>query len=129
MIRVRLAITGCVVMFLAAGWLMGQDTKTADTPAKGKGALPLYFKSLGLTDEQRQKVVKIHASYKSKLDSLSEQIKQLKNEERAELNKVLSETQRQRLRELQTHETETKEGAPATEKKDAPKKEEKSKAD
>jgi len=129
MIRLRVAIAASVALFMAAGWLMGQDNKaepTTPAPTKGKGVLPAYFKSLGLTDEQRQKVVKIHASYKSKLDSLSEQIKQLKDEERAELNKVLSDTQRQKLRELRTHEPETKESAPATEKKETRKEEKKS---
>jgi hypothetical protein len=115
-------------MFLAAGWLMGQDTKPADTttPATGKakGSLPPYFSKLGLTDEQRQKVVKIHASYKGKIDSLKEQISQLSNEERAELFKVLSDTQRTRYRELRAREPEsTKEGASTPEK--AEKKEEK----
>lgn len=121
MIRLRLAITGCMAMFLAAGWLMGQDTKPADTtPAtKSKGVLPAHYSKLGLTDEQRQKVVKIHASYKGKIDSLKEQITQLTAEERTELLKVLSDTQRTKLRELLTHEAgSSKETAPSGEKKE-----------
>jgi hypothetical protein len=82
---------------------MGQDSKSTqdDTPApKAKGVLPKYFKSLGLTDDQRQKVVKVHAAYSAKVASLKEQISQLSAEERSELNRILSDTQRTRLHEL-----------------------------
>jgi hypothetical protein len=116
--RLRLAVMGSVALFLAAGWLLGQDNKstsndTQPSPTKAKGTLPPYFKALGLTDDQHQKVVRIHSGYKSKIDSLTEQIAQLRNEERAELNKVLSDTQRIRLRELRSHESEpVKESVP-----------------
>jgi Spy/CpxP family protein refolding chaperone len=131
MFRIRFAIASSLALFLGAGWLMGQDTKPADTPApaKVKGTLPAYFSKLGLTDEQRQKVYKIHASYKSKIDALKEQMAQLTNEERVELNKVLSDTQRQRLRELRSRDPEaTKESTPAAEKKEASKDAEKKEA-
>jgi Spy/CpxP family protein refolding chaperone len=110
--RLRLAATGAFNLLLAAGTLMAQDGKNSsdDAPAaasKSKGTLPPNYKQLGLTDEQRQKVVKIHATYKSKIEALSEQIAQLKGEERAELNKVLSDTQRIKLREILTHESDS----------------------
>jgi Spy/CpxP family protein refolding chaperone len=120
MFRLRLAVTGTFALFLAAGFLMGQDKASSDEPtpsAKAKGALPANFKQLGLTDEQRQKVIKIHASYKSKISALREQIEQLTGEERAELNKVLSETQRIKLRELRLHEPDTSKDMPAKDDK------------
>jgi hypothetical protein len=136
MLRLRLALTGSLALFLAAGFLMGQDSKSGpdDTPApsgKVKGTLPANYGKLGLTDEQRQKVVKIHASFKSKIDALKEQMEDLSNQERVELNKVLNDTQRTRLRELRAREPKEKEStttAKKDEKKDD-KKEDKDKKD
>jgi hypothetical protein len=120
MFRLRLAVTGTLALLLAAGWLMGQDKGASDeTPAstKVKGTLPTNFKQLGLTDEQRSKVIKIHASYKAKIADLREQIERLTGEERAELNKVLSETQRVKLRELRLHEPDSSKETPAKDDK------------
>jgi TolA-binding protein len=118
--RLRLAVTCSLALFLGAGWLMGQDGKSTsdDTPsqAKVKGALPTYYGRLGLTDEQKQKVYKIHQSYKSKIDALKDQIADLSNQQQVELLKVLNDTQRTHLRELQTREPKEK-----TPSKDAPK--------
>jgi Spy/CpxP family protein refolding chaperone len=111
MLRLRFAATSSLALLLAAGWLMGQDNKAGSddatpAPTKVKGALPPNFKQLGLTEDQKQKVLKIHATYRAKIDALKEQISQLTSEERAELNKVLSDTQRIKLRELRSHEAE-----------------------
>jgi Spy/CpxP family protein refolding chaperone len=120
---------GSAALFLAAGWLMAQDTKgtsddTPATPTKVKGALPTYFKSLGLTEEQRQKAIRIHATYKAKIESLTEQLAQARSEERAELNKILDDKQKIHLRELRSKETEpikdtTPKDKPADAKTDA----------
>jgi len=123
----RLAQFAAVALLLVASALTAQDSKNTsdDTPAptKAKGALPPNFKQLGLTEDQRQKVMKIHASYKSKMESLNEQLSQLKSEERSELLKVLSDTQRTKLREILTHETESTKTStkiiPAETKKDS----------
>jgi Spy/CpxP family protein refolding chaperone len=127
--RVRLGVTASLALFLVAGVLMGQDSKSTqdDTtpPTKAKGLLPKHFKSLGLTDEQRQKVVKVHAAYAAKVASLKEQIEQAQAEERAELNKILSDTQRTRLRELILKEPDAKDMTTKEEKKTDSKKDDK----
>jgi hypothetical protein len=126
MLRLRLAVTCTLVFFLASSWLMGQDSKSDDTkPATGKtkGILPKYFSKLGLTDEQRQKVYKITTSYKTKIDALTEQLDQLKGQRQTELLKILDENQRTHLRELETHETVSKDST--TTKKEEKKTEEK----
>lgn len=108
MLRLRLAVMGFLVVLLAAGGLQGQDKKAPekDPPVpKGKGTLPTYFKKLGLTDAQTQKVYKIHTSYKTKIDALQQQINELRKEEKTELDKVLSDEQKTRLRELRLGET------------------------
>jgi hypothetical protein len=80
------------------------DKKTEEKTTKLKGFLPANFKKLGLSDEQIQKVYKTKADYKEKIESLKAQIEKLKDEERVDLNKILTETQRKLLRELQTGE-------------------------
>jgi hypothetical protein len=120
----RLAVTGSLALVLAAGFLMGQDDKKApgrDGPPLPKERLPTNFGKLGLTDEQKQKVLKIHASFKTKIQALNDQVEQLKAEERAELDKVLSDTQRTRLNELRGREKGTAKGSKSrakTEKND-----------
>jgi len=123
MLRLRLAVTCSLALFLAAGWLMGQDSKTPsdDTPAsstKVKGALPTYYGRLGLTDDQKQKVLKIHQSYKTKIDALKDQIADLTKQQQDELRKVLTDTQLTHLRELQTRESKDKTTKDAPTKKD-----------
>jgi flagellar basal body-associated protein FliL len=129
MLRLRLAVTCLLALVLTSSWLMGQDTKsTSDDaqPSKSKGALPKYFGRLGLTDDQKQKVYKIATSYKTKIDALTEQLEELKSQRQAELLKILSDTQKTHLRELQTRESQTKEKeSTTTTKKEEPKKEEK----
>jgi Spy/CpxP family protein refolding chaperone len=122
MIRVRLAVTASLALLMVAGVLMGQDGKSTQddatpAPTKAKGVLPKYFKSLGLTDDQRQKVVKVHSAYAAKLATLKEQMEQLASEERGELNKILSDTQRIRLRELILKEPDSSKDVTAKEEK------------
>jgi Spy/CpxP family protein refolding chaperone len=122
MLRIRLAVTCSLALFLSASWLMGQDNKSTSDDAKPatgktKGVLPKYFSKLGLTDEQRQKVYKITTSYKTKIDALTEQLDQLKSQRQAELLKVLDENQRTHLRELETHETVSKDSTTKKEEK------------
>jgi Spy/CpxP family protein refolding chaperone len=95
MVRVRAVLGILAVVLLAGGWLWGQDTKT---PSKGR--LPLYWSKLGLSDEQRQKVLAIRGDYQAKIEPLRQKIAQLENEERAELAKILTAEQRKQLQKL-----------------------------
>jgi Spy/CpxP family protein refolding chaperone len=104
--RLVFPLVGSLTLLLAVGLLKAQDTKdTKDSsdkemPTKGKTLFPPKYSQLGLTEDQRQKVLKIHQSYKSRLDALHEQIEELTKQERAELNKILDDRQRLRLSEL-----------------------------
>jgi Spy/CpxP family protein refolding chaperone len=100
MTRLRLGLTGLAVVLLG-GLLMAQDRKTTDkdTPPPS-GSLPPYFRRLGLSDEQNRAVRKVHGEYKSKIDVLTKKIRDLRLEERDQLDKVLTPEQRTRLREL-----------------------------
>ena len=78
----------------------GDDKK--DPPARG--SLPANWKKLGLTDDQVKKVYKIQTDYRAKLDTLAEQIRDLKKKEMVELETVLTDAQKARLKEIKTGE-------------------------
>ena len=83
------------------GKKLGDDKKTdvKDEP-KAKGVLPKYYKSLGLTDEQKQTVYKVQTKFNGEIEKLQKKIDDLKAERNAEVEKVLTKTQLDRLKEL-----------------------------
>jgi hypothetical protein len=89
------------MVFLAGGWLFGDDAKK-DPPQKAKGTLPTNWSKLGLTDEQKQKVYSVRAEYRTKIEALQREIKDLQKKEMDECAKVLTEAQKARLREILT---------------------------
>jgi hypothetical protein len=119
MYRLRLGVAALLVGLLATGWLLGDDTKGKNDKEPQvkviKGRLPTNYKKLGLTEDQVQKIYSIQASYQAKIDELDQKKKALQKEEKAEMEKVLTEGQRLRLREILLGET-GKEKAPARDK-------------
>jgi Spy/CpxP family protein refolding chaperone len=87
------------VALLAGSMLQGQDKKD-DTPSKVKGVLPANWGKLGLTDEQKQKIYKVQADYNDKIGTLEKQLKDLKATEKGEMEKVLTDAQKARLKEI-----------------------------
>jgi hypothetical protein len=85
------------LVVLSGGFLLGDDKKPDD---KVKGTLPPHYKALGLSEDQIQSVYKIQANYKTKIDELEQKIKDLKAEEKTEREKVLTDTQKAKLKEL-----------------------------
>ncbi len=87
---------------VAAGWLSGVGTLAADDPKQPRLRGQLYpkWRELGLSDEQKQRVYKVQAEYRDKIEALEEQIKKLKREERTKAELVLTPAQKARLREL-----------------------------
>lgn len=99
MTRVRLFVCVAVCALIGTGWLVGQDDKK-DPPGKARGQLPAGWKNLGLDKFAIQKVYTIQTDYRGKIDTLNQQIIKLKDQEKAELIKVLTPAQRQRLKEI-----------------------------
>jgi Spy/CpxP family protein refolding chaperone len=94
---------GIAALLVVAGGFVVADDKTPDTKApavKGRAPLPQHWTKLGLTDAQRDKVYDIRSSYRAKIDDLERQIKDLRKKERAEMEEVLTDAQKSRLREL-----------------------------
>jgi hypothetical protein len=85
-------------VLLLCGALAGDDPKPA--PSAKAPEVPPLFRKLGLTNEQREAVVKVRARYDAKVRDLEEKIKAAREEEADDLEKLLTETQRARLKEM-----------------------------
>jgi hypothetical protein len=107
MLRLRAAVTVLAVALLVTGWSLGDDKKDAPPP---RGTLPALYKKLGLTDEQRAAILTVRGSYRAKIDALKLQITKLQSEEREETEKLLTDAQKARLKELRSGETKPKDG-------------------
>lgn len=79
------------------------DPKPADKKEESKkvsGQLPTYWRMLGLTDDQVQKVYKVQAKYGDEIDTLEAKIKELKDKMAKERSEVLTAEQKKRLEEI-----------------------------
>ena len=82
-----------------------KDKKTDDaTPGKVKGTLPPNFGKLGLSDEQKQKIYKLRADFKTKIKDLETKITKMRGEQKEAEENLLTKDQKKKLRELQTGE-------------------------
>lgn len=115
----RLALLASVLL-LVGGFVVADDktpnTKAPAAASHGRGSLPTHWGRLGLSDDQKQKVRTIRDQYRAQLDDLDRQMKELRKKEHAEMEAVLTDSQKQRLREIMT------EGAPAAPDKGGDKK-------
>jgi Spy/CpxP family protein refolding chaperone len=105
MTRLRWTLAVSAVVLVTGSWLIG-----ADTDPKQRGTLPMHWKKLGLTDDQVQAVYKIENSYRAKIDDLHRQINELRKQEKAEMEKVLTPAQKDRLKEILIGEFKDKDG-------------------
>ena len=96
--RMMALVSVMTIALVGGGWLMGGDDKK-DQP-KAKGTLPANWSKLGLSDEQKQKVYSVRAEYRTKIDELKSQIRDLEKKEKSDLEKLLTDAQKARLREI-----------------------------
>lgn len=91
-----------LALALLVGGLYGQQTvsDSTDTPAKFKGMLPPNWGKLGLSDDQKQKIYRVQAEYAAKIAELERQIQALREQERTEMAKFLTDAQKTKLKEL-----------------------------
>lgn len=95
---VPVLLAGWLVLALSPVVLRGQDEPKPQP--KLRGTLPPNFRLLGLTEEQKQQIYRIQNDFDAKIAALEAQIKKLKAEEKQAIEKVLTEAQRARLREI-----------------------------
>ena len=94
---VSLAIFSAI---LSGTFLVAQTPKPAEPEPKAKGQLPQYWKQIGLTEDQVQKVYKIQNKYNADIDKLEAQIKELKDKMAKERSEVLTAEQKKRLEDI-----------------------------
>lgn len=103
MFKFRLAIVAAALMGVGIPWVGGQDPKSRDSKDAAprlRGQLPQSWGKLGLSDEQKQKIYGVQDKYRSKIDALNKQIAELKDQERKDMEGVLTAAQKARLREI-----------------------------
>lgn len=98
MSRVRLTAALCAFGLLSSGFLMGEDKD----PIIVKAQLPRYFKQLGLSDKQKKDIYLIQAKYAAEVKKLNDQITALKEQGKADVENVLTVTQKARLKEIRS---------------------------
>jgi len=96
-IAAGVAVIGLALLVADRGF--SQQDKTEPAP-KVKGQLPKLWSKIGLSDEQKQKVFATRATFGAKIDDLKLKIKRLQSEEKAELEKILTDDQKTALRRL-----------------------------
>ncbi len=96
----RLAAFAAVAAALT-GFATAQDAARKDDPKDApkavKGYLPMYWKDLGLSEEQKQKVYAVQAKYNDEIDALEAKIKELKGKMAKERFELLTADQKKRL--------------------------------
>lgn len=95
MIRLSMGVVVLALALLVPG--SAQDKKD-DPPVKLKGTLPSGYGKLKLSDQQKQKIYKIQADYKTKLDDLEKQKQKLQRDRKKAYEAVLTKEQLQQLR-------------------------------
>jgi hypothetical protein len=98
MLRTRWLIGLMITMVLVGGLVLAQDKPAT----RLRGQLPPNWSKLGLDDQQKTKVYEVQSEYRTKIDALQAQIKQLQKQERGELEKILTDSQKTRLKEIVT---------------------------
>ena len=81
------------------GGLLGDEPQQAPSP-RIRGSLPQNWNKIGLTDVQKQKIYGIQAEYRGKIADLQKQITNLKKKQKEAMEKLLTDAQKTRLREI-----------------------------
>ena len=89
-----------LAMLLAAFCVVTAGVSGDDKPAKGHGQLPQNYGKLGLSDDQKTKIYSISTKYQKEIDDLKAKIDAAKEKERKEQEGVLTEAQKQKLRDI-----------------------------
>ena len=88
----RMAVTALAMAALAAGgWLAADEPKAA--PAKGHDRLDAMAAQLGLNDQQKEEIRKVHTDFEPKLADAEHHLWTLHHEEHEAMSKVLNDEQ------------------------------------
>ncbi len=123
MVRLRMLAVAVALLVAGSPWVVGQDaprSKDSKEPTpKMRGQLPQNWGKLGLSDEQKQKIYAAQSKYRAKIDDLKKQIAELQDQEKKDMEAVLTDAQKTRLREIVSGKAPT-DGKADTKSKDKP---------
>lgn len=94
-IRARVFGVAAVLLLMSFLTLSAQDKNSS----RGR-QLPANWAKLGLSAEQKSKVYEVQEKYKSQIEALQKQINDLRKKERSDMEGVLTDGQKTRLREI-----------------------------
>lgn len=100
MLRLWLVVPLLVVGLLSSGLLMGEDKKTAKDPIIVSKRLPTYYNKLGLSPKQKNDIYRIRAKYETEIQELQQKIIELRDQQKSAFERVLTPSQKARLREI-----------------------------
>ena len=93
----RMAGAVLAVAALAVGGRLVADEPKAEPTAKGHDRLDAMAAKLGLNDQQKEEIRKVHADFEPKLADAEHQLWTLHHEEHEAMSKVLTDEQRGKL--------------------------------
>ena len=97
--NVRLIVGMFVLVGLMTPIVLAQE-KGKDTTRGKRAQLPANYSKLGLTADQKTKILEIRDKALLKIEDLDKQIREIRDHERKEYEAVLTDAQKARLREL-----------------------------
>jgi len=93
----HLGVTALAILIVGGGsWLTAREKPGA----KAHDRVEALAAKLGLSDEQKEKIRKIHADFDPKADKLEAEIRELRHNEMEAASQVLTESQREKAKEL-----------------------------
>jgi hypothetical protein len=93
-------IAGMVVLAGLMTPIVLAQEKSKDSTTGKRAQLPQNYSKLGLTSEQKSKILEIRNKALLKIEELDKQIRDIRDHERKEYEAVLTDAQKARLREL-----------------------------
>src|SRR5215204_5040750 len=98
---VRMVVAALALAVVTSPWVVGDEPVRGREPApKMRGQLPQNWGKLGLSDEQKQKVYEVQAKHRAKIEALERQMAELKDQQKKEMDGILTTAQKARLREI-----------------------------
>src|SRR5262249_43590582 len=101
--RMGMRKLSCIItLFAGAAILLVSSGYSQDTQPPAKAQLPAGWGKLGITADQKKKILEVMGSYQSKIAALKDQMDKLKASEYSEAFKLLNDDQKATLKKLAT---------------------------
>jgi hypothetical protein len=80
--------------------LFADDAPKQSVPTKTKRSLPAGWGKLGLSDQQKQRIMQIQAGMGGRIEMLQKQVKDMQEAEKRAMYQVLTDAQKAQLKEI-----------------------------